>query len=248
MRWTQLAGVALAMGIGLGMSAGAARAQGAAEWTDGRITVSGEGRATAAPDMATLQLGVVAVDAEASVAVREMSARMAEVLARLSAAGIEARDMQTSGLSVNPRWRNRGSYEEDEPRIESFEASTELTVRVRDLDGLGALLDAVAQDGANLFRGLSFGLQAPEPLQDAARRDAVADALRKAALYAEAAGVSLGPILTIAESGGNVQPRMMRAEADGFSGAAVPVAAGEVALNAGVSITFGLVPRASASE
>lgn len=242
MRLKEFGGLALAAGLGLALAAGTALAQTTPTDTAGRITVSGEGRATAAPDMATVQLGVVASDPEASAAVRAMSAQMAEVLARLEAAGVAPRDMQTSGLSVYPRWDTRGPAEGEAPRIEAFEASTELTVRLRDLEGLGELLDAVAQDGANLFRGVSFGLQEPGAHEDAARKDAVAEALRKAALYAEAAGVALGPILTIEEAGGMVQPRMMRAEADSFAAAAVPVAAGEVVLTAGVTMTFSLSP------
>ncbi|SNS46556.1 SIMPL domain-containing protein [Tropicimonas sediminicola] len=240
MRLRGFGGQALAIGMGLALAAGSALAQASEPGPVPQITVSGEGRATAAPDMATLQLGVTASDPEAAAAVRAMSARMAEVMDRLAAAGIAPRDMQTSGLSVHPRWDNRGPSEGGAPRVEAFEASTEVTVRLRDLDGLGQLLDAVAQDGANLFHGLSFGLQEPGALQDQARNDAVADALRKAALYAEAAGVELGPILRIEESGGAVEPRMMRAEASGFADAAVPVVSGEVALNAGVTITFAL--------
>ncbi|PRY24977.1 hypothetical protein CLV78_102151 [Aliiruegeria haliotis] len=208
-----------------------------------RMTVVGEGRVTAAPDMATISLGVLAEDEQAARAVAAMSADLEAVLARLREAGISPEDLQTSGLSVQPRWSDR-SYDTNGRRaIETFTASSEITVRVRDLDRLGAVLDRAARDGANLLHGLRFGLQDPQPREDDARRAAVAEAARKAALYAEAAGVTLGPILSIAEQG-NARPLMMRAEMDAGVGASgVQVAAGELAVTASVIIVYALEPR-----
>ena len=171
-----------------------------------------------------------------------MSAEMARVMARLEASGIAARDIQTSALSVRPQWRRSRSADAEAPEISGFEASTQVTVRLRDLAALGPLLDAVAQDGANMIQGISFGLQDPVPHEDSARKAAVAEARRKAALYAEAAGVALGPITSIEEHGGAVAPRMMRAEADAFAGGAVPVAAGEISLSARVTLSYALSP------
>ncbi len=232
---------AAGLALVLGLSPLAAIAQQvSAEQQPARLTVTGEGRATAAPDMATISLGVMAADVEAALAVREMSDRMAAVLNRLTEAGIEPRDVQTSGLSVTPRWQDQPRNGGKQPVIEAFVASTQVTVRVRDLDSLGGLLDAVVQDGANTFRGLTFGLQEPQPKQDEARQAAVKEAARKAALYAEAAGVALGPILSIDENGGG-QPRMMRAEMASFAADdGMPVAAGEVGLSASVTITYSL--------
>lgn len=205
-----------------------------------RLTVTGEGKVSAQPDMATISLGVVAENAEASEAVREMSDKMAAVMARLKEAGIDSRDVQTSGLAVNPRWRDHTSNPGEGPEITGFIASSQLSVRVRDLDALGGILDAVVADGANDFGGLSFGLQEPEPVQDAARRAAVEDAARKAALYAEAAGVALGTILSIDEGGG-ARPVAMRAEMAAFAAdGGMPIAAGELDITSMVTITYSL--------
>ena len=233
--WAALAAVAMSLPAGLAAAADA----------PGRLSVTGEGKVAVAPDMAIVTLGAVAEHAEAAEAMAQMSARMSAVLARLEAAGIAPRDIQTSGLSLDPRWAEKHNPRSmgGEGGIVGFVASSTATLRVRDLDALGGLLDAVVRDGANDFRGLRFGLQAPEPVRDAARQAAVAEAIRKAELYAAAAGVTLGPILSIDEHGG-AQPRMMRAEMASFAAdAGMPVAAGELEIAASVSITWALAPQ-----
>ena len=216
--------------ISLGLAAAAMAAE-----TSPAITVTGRGEVAAAPDMATITLGVTSQAKTAGEAMDETSAAVAAILKALEAAGIAPRDMQTSDLSLDPVWSSRASNGAA-PRIEGFTARNTLRVRVRDLDRLGGVLDDVLEVGANTFRGLSFGLQEPGPLTDQARTAAVADAQRKAALIAGAAGVTLGPVLSISESGGvSPQPVMMEA-----ARAAVPVAAGEVSLSATVTMVFAL--------
>lgn len=203
---------------------------------EGKLTVSGSGQAFAAPDMATITLGVSERAKTARDAMDAASGAVAAILSRLETLGVETRDVQTSDLSLGPVWGPRNAS--GEARITGYEASNRLTVRVRALDGLGGLLDAVLDDGANRFSGLSFGMQDPQPLHDAARRAAVADALRKAALYAEAAGVTLGPIRSISEQGGArpvMGDMMFAARAE-----AVPVAAGETGMSAQVTVVFDL--------
>ena len=162
---------------------------------DARLTVTGQGHAVAAPDMATITLGVSERAPEARAAMDATSDSVAAILDRLAASGIAPRDVRTSDLSLGPVWAQRNTS--GEPTITGYEASNQLTVRVRDLDSLGGVLDAVLDDGANRFSGLRFGMQDPQPMEDAARQDAIRDALRKARLYADAAGVPLGPILSI---------------------------------------------------
>ncbi len=200
-----------------------------------QISVSGEGVVQSAPDMATISLGVTTQGATAAEAMAANSAEVAKILANLSAAGIEGRDIQTTGLSLNPVWSN---YETTQ-KIESYSAVNSVTVRVRVLDALGGVLDAAVKDGANTLNGLSFGLAEPGPALDEARRRAVADAARKAAILAEAAGVKLGRIVNITEGGGYSNPApMFRAEASMKD--AVPVAGGEVALSVNVTILYAI--------
>ena len=204
----------------------------------GVIVVTGEGRGDSVPDMATLRLGVVSEGRIAGDAIDANSAAMADVMERLTALGIEERDLQTSSFSVSPRYPRDSSGLRN--TINGYVVRNILTVRIRDLGGLGEVLDAVAEDGANSFDGLSFGLQDPGPVLDAARRDAVAEARRKAMLYAEAAGVTLGPLLSLTEAGAAPPPvPMMRAEM-AMASDFVPVAGGEVSVSASVTLTYAI--------
>lgn len=202
------------------------------------ITTNGIGTVETTPDMATLRLGVTHEDKEAAAAMAATSAGVTAVLSRLEAAGIAARDMQTDQLSLQPIWSDYNSNTRDARRITGFLATNMLTVRVRDLDTLGGILDLVIGDGANSFNGLSFGLQEPKPSQDAARADAVKDAIDRAQQLAEAAGVTLGPIQSISEHGGFARPQMMEMAA--ARSADVPIASGELTVSAQVNIVFAI--------
>lgn len=113
-------------------------------------------------------------------------------------------------------------------------------VRVRDLEKLGEILQAVLNDGANDLSGLSFGLQDPRPVEDTARHAAVMDALAKAQLLADAAGVALGPVLTITEGGGGSQPMFDAPMARMELASPVPVSAGETVISQRVTLVFSL--------
>lgn len=203
------------------------------------ITVTGEGSIEGAPDMAVLSLGVTTEGKTAADAMAANTASLSAVLSRLTSAGIEARDVQTSNLSLNPNWTG---YESGaSPKISGYTASNQVMVRVRDLPKLGAVLDAAISDGANTLNGLSFGLSNPKPAMDDARKEAVGDAKAKATLLVEAAGAKLGKIISISENGGYLQPApMFRAAADAAE-APVPVQGGEVATTATVTIVFEIV-------
>jgi len=115
-----------------------------------------------------------------------------------------------------------------------------VTVRVRALDSLGGVLDAAVGQGANNLYGLSFGLQEPEPKLDEARRDAIADARRKAELYALAAGVTLGEVVSISEQTGYDRPMPEMRAASFAKDSGVPVAEGELSLTASVTVVYDL--------
>ena len=198
-----------------------------------QITVTGTGTVEAAPDIATLQIGVTTQAATAAEALSANSAAVEEVIRRLTKAGLAAADMQTSNLSLNPNW---GGDDSSSPSISGYVAMNFLTIRVRDLDRLGTILDAAVADGANTLNGLTFGLADPEPLLDEARKEAVQAARARAELLAGAAGVQLGGIVSIVEGGAMTDPMpVFRAEA-----ASVPVAEGELGLSASVTVTFAI--------
>ena len=204
------------------------------------IMVTGEGRVDVAPDLATISLGVTNEADTAKEALDANTAALQAAIDRLKAAGIEDRDIQTSGLSLGPRYDYNRTNPDGSAQITGFIASNMVTVRVRVLDQLGAVLDAVVTDGANTLGGVSFGLQEPDPVLDEARKDAVADARRKAELYAAAAGVTLGKVRSIAEQSGFAVPMPMpMAEASLSKAAApVPIAGGEVSVTANVTIVY----------
>lgn len=196
------------------------------------ITVTGEGQVAAAPDMATLTLGVTTQGATATEAMQANATQLTAVMDRLKAAGIAEADIQTTGLQLNPNWTQA---ENQARRIDGYSADNMLTVRVRKIDGLGGVLDTVVADGANSLNGISFDIADPKPLMDEARKRAVEDAKDRARQLAEAAGVQLGSIESITEGGGVQGPvPMFRMEAS----AATPIAGGEVTRSAQVTITF----------
>ena len=214
----------------------------AAENADGRLTVIGEGAVASVPDTATITIGVQFQAQTVAAAMDAVSQATGAVLDRLANMGVAPRDMQTRDLTLNPIWSNRDLSVTAPPTILGFEASNSVMVRVRDLDALGRVLDTVVQSGGNNFRGLSFGLQNPGPIRDAARTAAVAEAIRKARLYANAAGLRLGPVLQLSESGSAPVTygleRMVTAVAD------VPVAQGEISTTASVTMVFAITDSA----
>lgn len=204
--------------------------------TPATITVTGEGTVTAAPDLATISLGVTTQGETAAAAMDANTAALTAVLERVKAAGVEARDIQTSTLNLNPNWSN--SDGSSMPVIQGYVATNMVQIRVRDLKGLGGVLDAAITDGANTLNGISFGLAEPEPAMDEARKDAVAKARARAELLTGAAGVGLGRIVTISEGGGYAPPMPMYRMEAAMADAPVPVEGGEVGVTATVTITW----------
>jgi len=200
------------------------------------ITVTGEAMVAAIPDLAYVSIGVTEQAETAAEALRAMSLSMTAVMARLEAAGIAATDLQTGQLSLEPSY-DHSSYD-GVPEMTGFVATTMLNVRVRDLELLGAVLDAVVQDGANRLGGVSFDLTDREPAMDAARRDAVAVARARAELFAEAAGVTLGALQSLSEQQNYGAPQQMFARDMAVESMPVPMAAGEVYLSASVTLVY----------
>jgi len=202
-----------------------------------QITVNGESRLQVAPELATITLGVTEEAEEAAIAMAAVSDSMRAVIARLKDAGIAPEDMQTRQISMHPVWSQNRSYDSGGRReITGFQASNTLMMRVRDLERLGPVLDAVLTVGANQFQGLSFGVEDPAAIQDRIRGAAVKDAIRKAQQLAEAAGMELGPVRSISEHGGGGGRPMMAMEMARSD--AMPIEAGELSFSHSVSVVF----------
>jgi hypothetical protein len=204
----------------------------------GTLTVTGVATVNAAPDQAILSLGVTTTGPTAAAAMAANNESASAVMARLIAAKVADRDMQTTGLSLNPNWVMNAAGTAQE--IQGYVANAVLTVRIAVLDTAGSVLDAAIADGANTLNGLTFGLSDPRPVEDEARKAAVADALARAKVLAAAAGATLGPILSITEGMGGQQPMPMLYKAAADS--TVPLAAGEVGVTAEVTIVWQLLP------
>lgn len=203
------------------------------------ISVNGRGTVERAPDIAMITVGV-SVDAEtASAAMSQQTTRMNAVFAAVKAAGIADRDMQTSNLSLNPVYDYPNNQQ---PRLRGYNASNQITIKVRDLANLGKTLDAVVKSGGNTIQGVSFSIDKPEAYQNEARIEAIKDAQAKAELYAEAVGYRVKRIVTISEMDFFPQPvpMMARMQMQDVSAEATPVAAGEVSLMQNVSVVFEL--------
>ena len=224
--------------------AGAVQAQDVGIPRERLLSVVGEGIVRGRPDMAVISLAVVTEAKEARGALSQNSAGMARLTDALRAKRIEARDLQTSGFSVEPRYSQPPQNQEGDrpftPEIIGYTVRNELIVRVRDLARTGEILDAAVTLGANSISGPVFTLADPSAQEDLARRAAIRDALRKGALYADAAGVKLGPITRIDESAPAPQrPIPMAAMAREVSAdSAVPIQGGELTTSMQVAVSW----------
>ena len=224
-----------------------AAAGGAAMDTIPVLTVSGSGNARVAPDEATVRLGVVA-QAQTARAAQDQVNRVANaVLAAIQKLGIKAEDVQTSGLSLSPLYsqNNRPGAENQAPRITGYQANNTVTVRMDDLTKVGPVIDAGLGAGANTLDGVDFDLRNDEAARAQALTAAARAARAKAETLAKALGLRLGEILEVAEGGVSISPppipriaRMAMAESMGST----PVSAGQVEVEASVTIRFRIAP------
>lgn len=211
------------------------------------LTVTAEGRATRAPDVAVFTAGVASTGTTAGQALSANAAAMNRVIAALEKAGVASRDIQTSNLSLNPVYAEPqrlpdGRIEQGPPRITGYQVSNQVTVKQRNLDRFGQVIDTLVAAGANQVNGPSFQVDNSDAATDEARTDAVRKARARAELYARAAGLRIVRILTISESGGYTPPMPMYRMAVAQAAEASPVAPGEVALNVNLSVQFELAP------
>ncbi|MGB6705778.1 MAG: SIMPL domain-containing protein, partial [Pseudolabrys sp.] len=183
------------------------------------VTVTGEATVAVPPDSAVIRIGVSSLEKTAREAGEANAKQMTAVLTTVKASGIAERDIQTSRLSLQPQYDpNKGGT----ARLTGFQANNQVTIRIRDIDNLPTVLDRAIAAGANEMSGIEFVVSDQSKLLDQARDEAIADARRKAELYARAAGAKLGQVVSISEEGTAPQPRPMQAVRAG----AVPIAPG----------------------
>jgi uncharacterized protein len=202
------------------------------------LSVSAEGLSEGRPDMAIINLGVTTEGQTAAAALAENARRMEALTAALRRAGIAERDIQTSNVSVYPQQQY---VEGQTPRITGYQANNSVTAKVRRIDTTGRVIDAAVGAGGNTVNGVSFTYQEPDVQMDVARRDAIAEARRRAELYASALNMRVHRIVAVNEGGGFSPPFPMPMERMAAQDAAsTPISPGQIETRLNVNVTFEL--------
>jgi hypothetical protein len=202
------------------------------------ISVTGEATVSVPPDQAQVDGGVTSDAKTAREASEANNAAMGKVLLALKGAGIDEKDTQTSRLSLQPQYAPNRSGPSP---VVGYRASNRVTVRVRDVAKVASIIDVLVGAGANELGGINFMVSQASKWLDDAREKAVADARRKAEIYAKAAGVTLGGPLSITEDG-SAAPVFRSKMAAGMVASAAPVAQGEETLSVTVSVSWAIKP------
>jgi uncharacterized protein YggE len=224
-------------GLAVALAAGALLAAPALAQTmpPAAISVTGEATLSAPPDLAEVDGGVTSDAKTAREASEANNAAMGKVLLALKSAGINEKDFQTSRLSLQPQ---SAPGRTGPSAIVGYRASNRVTIRLHDVTKVASVIDTMVGAGANDIGGINFMVSQASKLLDDAREQAVADARRKAEIYAKAAGVTLGAPLSITE-GGSPGPMPFRKMAAGMA-AGAPVAQGEETLAITVSVSWAI--------
>lgn len=212
------------------------------------LTLSADGVVSATPDTAVVSLGVVQEAKSANAALDANNAAMARTLAELKAAGVADRDVSTSSFSIDPVVvypPQKADGTQDAPKITGYRVSNAVTVKLRDIEKAGGLLDKVIGVGANDVRGVSFTIDDQDSLMDEARVAAMKTLETRSALYAKAGGFALKRVLAVSEGSDNRPPMpMMMAKASPMATDSVPLAVGEQDIRVTVNITWEIEPAA----
>ena len=207
--------------------------------TPAAISVTGEASVSVPPDQAQIDGGVTTDARTAREASDANNAAMGKVLLALKGAGIDEKDYQTARLSLQPQYSPNRSGASP---VVGYRASNRVTVKVRDVTKVANMIDVLVGAGANDIGGINFMVSQASTLLDEARAKAIADARRKAGIYAKAAGVTLGEPLSISEEG--AAPPVFRSKmVAGGMAATAPVAQGEETLSISVSVSWAIKPK-----
>ncbi|PCI05644.1 MAG: hypothetical protein COB78_03355 [Hyphomicrobiales bacterium] len=197
------------------------------------IHVTGTGTVAITPDIAIINVGVLRQARTARAALDANNTAMAGVITAMKAQGIADKDLQTANFNIQPRYqyyKRSSTGEQKPPKIIGYQVSNQLTVRIRDLKKVGAILDQAISLGINSGGNIQFTNDNPQEALTEARKKAMKNAMEKATTLTAAAGVTLGRILSINEQSSMPRPMPMaraRMMADASVESAVPVQGGE---------------------
>ena len=234
----------IAVALALAMAPSSAQAQTARERT--LLSISAQGESEAAPDFATINMGVTAHAQSAPAALTENARRMEALLAALRSAGVAQRDIQTAQVNVSPRYRHTNNEE----RLIDYEATNTVRVLVRRVGDAGRIAAAAIEAGGNRIQNVTFSLDDSTAQLDIAPRNAAAEARRRAEIYASSFGLRVARIVAIAEPGAaqiNVGEEIVvtgtRIRREGYmqdAPVALSVSPGVITTRAAVNVTFEL--------
>jgi hypothetical protein len=203
------------------------------------LNISASAEATRIPDVARISAGVVTQATDSNSALRANAQQMDKVMAAIKKSGIAERDVQTSGVSLNPQYK----YEDNKaPQIVGYQASNTVNIKVRNISKLGAVLDGLADQGANQINGPMFSIDQPEPVYDQARMDALKKAQERAQTYAKNLNLRVVRIVSIDETNnGGFQPMaVLSAAPRAAKEFNSPISPGETTLSVTLNVVFEL--------
>jgi uncharacterized protein YggE len=210
------------------------------------LSVQANGEARVAPDEATVRLGVLAQAPTARAAMEEVNRSANAILDAIRKLGVKAEDIQTSELNLNPVYANVPPEQGGEPRISGYQASNVVSVRLEKLDQVGPVVDAGLAAGANRLDGVVFGLRNDEAARATALTRAAEAARVKAETLARALRVRLVEIVEVVEGGVAVFTPMYksgnRMAMESSMAADTPVSAGQVGIDASVTLRYRIEP------
>jgi uncharacterized protein len=224
-------------GAGHGGATPAAAATPTTDTKSPGIAVTGVGDVSGTPDVLRLDISTEVRAASVDGALNKASAAMRDVIRALRDGGVAAKDVRTSGLSVNPDY----SYDGSQQRITGYIATENLTATLRDLDKAGRIVSRAVAAGGDAARvnGLQLDLEGDSGLLVEARKQAFAQAKAKAETYAEAAGRHLGAVTSVSEQVDTASPEPLSYRAmDMAAGKAVPVEAGSQTVSVSVNVVW----------
>lgn len=203
---------------------------------DGSISAQAIGTISGTPDVVTIVIGVQTQSASAQTALDDNNKKAADVIGVLKDSGVAPADLQTSQLSINP------SYDEKGQQITGYQVTNMVTAKLRDISTAGAVIDAAAKTAGDAVRvqQLSFDIDDDSALRAQARADAVRRAQSQAKQMADAAGVQLGAIRSITETPSatpTIYPAMAGADT---AAASVPLEPGSQELSVTVQVIYAI--------
>ncbi len=208
--------------------------------SDRWVEVTGEGTVSAAPDFARVTLGVTSTGKNAGEAMAANAKAANALVSLIKSEGVAPADIQTAEMSISPMFSETSPGQTTAPTITGYSVSNNVSVTLRDMGRLGSLLDKAVTAGANSIYGIGFGHNDPSALLDKARPLAVADASRKAEIYASAGGARIGRLMVLTEEPGRQPPIAFSRAYAANAPAPTPIEAGEDKLTVTVTARFEL--------